>query len=191
MKIGLDFDGVISDCGELKSRGAKMLFGVDIPSCKFKKEIIVGEGLLTIDQYRELQKTIYGTREIGLLMKPIPGALEYISRLIEDGREVSVKTSRGGVELEIAKEWSALRGLSLDFVGVSGESKAEVAVGLDVYFDDDLEKLKQLVGIVPNRFLFSHGYNAQDDVLDIAKRIGSWNEFYCTIHAIDVFGGVR
>jgi len=36
MKIGLDFDGVISDCGKLKSDGAKKLYGFDIPSAKFK-----------------------------------------------------------------------------------------------------------------------------------------------------------
>ena len=41
MKIGLDFDGVISDCGKLKSDSAKKLYGVDIPSAKFKKEIVV------------------------------------------------------------------------------------------------------------------------------------------------------
>jgi len=95
MKIGLDFDGVISDCGKLKSDGAKKLYGVDIPSAKFKKEIVVGENHLTAEQYRELQRIIYGTREIGLLMKPVDGVLRYLPRLISDGHIILVITSRG------------------------------------------------------------------------------------------------
>ena len=59
MKIGLDFDGVISDCGDLKSKGAKILYGVDIPPEKFKKELVVGQGILTLEQYANLQKQIY------------------------------------------------------------------------------------------------------------------------------------
>ncbi|MEK7660150.1 MAG: hypothetical protein AAB343_03020 [Patescibacteria group bacterium] len=47
MKIGIDFDGVVADCGRLKTLGAKELYGVDIAPEKFKKEIVVGEGILT------------------------------------------------------------------------------------------------------------------------------------------------
>lgn len=56
MKIGLDFDGVISNCGMLKQDGAKKLYGVDIPSGKFKKKFVIEKGLLTAEQYRDLQK---------------------------------------------------------------------------------------------------------------------------------------
>lgn len=188
MKIGLDFDGVISDCGKLKSDGAKKLYGVDIPSAKFKKEIVVGEKHLTEDQYRELQKIIYGTREIGFLMEPVHGVLDFLPRLVADGHAVLVVTSRGEIELEIAKEWSLRQGLQLDFVGVGyGNSKASAANGLDIYIDDDLDKLEPLVGVVEHRFLFSWGYNAHVEVGEVAKRIASWDEFYRTI---SILGGV-
>ena len=118
MKIGLDFDGVISDCGKLKSDSAKKLYGVDIPSAKFKKEIVVGEKHLTMEQYRELQKTIYGTREIGFLMEPVDGVLHFLPRLVADGHIVLGVTSRGEVELEIAKEGSTRQGGQLEVVGV-------------------------------------------------------------------------
>src|SRR3989344_6119641 len=179
MRIGLDFDGVISDCGKLKSDGAKKLYGVDIPPAKFKKEIVVGEKHLTAEQYRELQKSIYGTKELGFLMELVDGAHYYISQLVADGHTVLVVTSRGEVELEIAKEWSIRQGLQLNFVGVGyGNSKADAASGLDFYVDDDLDKLEPLVGVVPHRFLFSWGYNAHVEVGNVAKRVASWKELY-------------
>lgn len=185
MKIGLDFDGVISDCGKLKSDAAKNLYGLDIPPEKFKKEIVIGEGHLTADQYRDLQKTIYGTREVGFLMEPVAGMLEGIPQLIALGHTLLIVTSRGEVELEIAKEWSVNQGLTLDFIGVGyGVSKASACAGLDIYIDDDLDKLEPLVEIVPHRFLFSWGYNSHIDVRTVAKRIGSWKEFRRTIESL-------
>ena len=189
MKIGLDFDGVISDCGKLKSDGAKKLYGVDIPPAKFKKEIVVGEKHLTMEQYRELQKIVYETREIGFLMEPVDGVLHFLPRLVADGHTVLIVTSRDEVGMEIAKEWSTRQGLSLNFVGVGyGNSKAGAANGLDVYVDDDFNKLEPLVDVVPHRFLFSWGYNAHEEVGDVAKRLTSWEELYRTIRTL---GGDR
>ena len=186
MKIGLDFDGVISDCGKLKSDGAKKLYGVDIPPAKFKKEIVVGEKHLTANQYLELQKIIYGTREIGFLMEPVDDVLHYLPLLVAEGHIVLIVTSRGEVELEIAKEWSLSQGLQLDFVGVGyGNSKADAATGLNLYVDDDLDKLEPLVDVVPHRFLFSWGYNAHVDIGTIAKRIASWEELYRTVQVLE------
>lgn len=166
MKIGLDFDGVISDCSKLKSDGAKKLYGIDIPPAKFKKRIAIEEKYLTLEQYRELQNNIYETREIGFFMEPVKDVLYYLPWLIDAGHTVLVITSRGKVGVEIAREWSIRQKLKLDFIGVGyGNSKADATKGLDVYVDDDLEKLKPLVGIVPHRFLFSWDYNDQSRFL--------------------------
>ncbi len=177
MRIGLDFDGVISDCGALKCAAAKSLYGVDIPAARFKKELVVGEGLLTMAQYRDLQRIIYGTWDVGLTLRPVDGVLEAIPRLRDRGHAVRVITSREGVQLEIARAWAEKHGLSLDFTGVGyGASKASAAEGLDLYVDDDLDKLEPLVGVVPRRFLFSWGYNSHVDAAGIAERVGSWEE---------------
>lgn len=185
MKIGLDFDGVISDCGKLKSDAAKKFHGIDIPPERFKKEIVVGGGHLTTEQYRNLLKTVYGTREVGLLMEPVVGMLESVPRLLALGHTLFIVTSRGKVELEIAKEWSVQLGLNLDFIGVGvGTSKANACVGLDVYIDDDLDKLEPLVGIVPHRFLFSWSYNSHIEEGTVAKRTGSWPEFCKMIESL-------
>ncbi|MBL1434252.1 hypothetical protein COB87_001620 [Candidatus Wolfebacteria bacterium] len=185
MKIGLDFDGVIANCGKLKSDVAKMLFDLDIPPHKFKREIVIGEGHLTAEQYLNLQMTIYETREYGFLMEPVAGVLECVPKLLALGHTILVVTSRGEAALKIAKEWSAEQGLTIDFVGLGyGVSKAEACRGLDVYIDDDLDKLKPLVGIVPHRYLFSWGYNMHVANGNIAKRMVSWDEFHNTIKSL-------
>lgn len=185
MRIGLDFDGVISDCGQLKSDTAKVLYNLNIPPEIFKKEIVIDSGYLTAKQYYDLQKTIYGKPEVGFLMKPVAGMLESIPQLLAWGHTLLVVTSRGEVELEIAKEWSIRHGLELDFVGVGyGVSKITACKGLSVYIDDDLDKLEPLVGIVPHRFLFSWGYNSHIEEGSIARRIGSWQEFCQTIESL-------
>lgn len=178
MRIGLDFDGVISDCGTLKCLAAKTMYGVDIPSSEFKKELVVGRGLLTQPQYRELQNAIYGTWEYGQRMEPVPGVIEGIAALKSAGHDVRVVTSREDVMLQIARDWAASRGLELPFEGVGHDkSKAVAAAGLDVFIDDDLDKLQPLVGIVPHRFLFSWGYNDHIVEGDVARRVASWQEF--------------
>ena len=180
MRIGLDFDGVISDCGQLKSHGAKILYGVEIPPEKFKKELIVGARILTAEQYKHLQKQIYETREIGLTMLPVDGVLKFVPKLQQEGYDLTVITSRGEPESEIAREWMRLKGLDLRLVGVGGGvSKTDACRGLDIYIDDDLDKLEPLVDFVPHRYLFSWGYNAHVQVpKSIAKRIESWQNFY-------------
>ncbi len=180
MKIGLDFDGVISDCGKLKSDGVKRLYGIEIPPDKFKTEIVVGQGFLTLEQYRSLQKQIYGTREIGLLMKEVDGVIYYTQRLASEGHSLRIVTSRGTQESEIAREWMGRVGLNLPLIGIGGGvRKTEACCGLDVYMDDDLEKLEPLIGVVPHRFLFSWGYNQHVEApKTIAKRVFSWKDFY-------------
>ena len=177
MKIGLDFDGVITDCGRLKSEGARKLYGVEISPDDFKKELVVGKGILTAEQYRDLQRQIYDSRDIGLTMLPVDGVLEFVPKLQQKGYDLIIVTSRR--ELEIPKEWSKLHRLHFNMVGVGEGSKAGACSGLDVYIDDDLDKLEPLVGIVPNRYLFSWGYNKHIDVPEnLAKRIESWSQFY-------------
>jgi hypothetical protein len=182
MKIGLDFDGVIIDCGNLKMVGAIELFGIYIPEEKFKKEIVIGENLLTVEQYRELQEYIYENPDVGLKMKPVEGALEYLPRLINDGHQVKIITSRIGKSLEVAKQWSSNQVLKLDIIGVNyGESKAQAAVGLDLFVDDGLDKLNELIGIVPRLYMFTWGYNDHIDAGKKIQRLASWKQLYSII----------
>ncbi len=184
MKIGLDFDGVISNCGKLQRDAARKLFGVDIPEERFKKELVVGDGILTVEQYRDLQKRIYGTRELGMQMEPVAGMLDILPQLLREGHDIKIITSRDGAQLDIAKEWSVQQGLMLHFIGVGfGVSKAAAATDLHLFVDDDLDKLVPLVDVVPRRLLFSWGYNSHVNEHGIADRVSSWHELAACVRA--------
>lgn len=185
MYIGLDFDGVISDCGQLKSEGAKKLYGIDIPPSQFKKELVIEGGLLSAQQYRNLQKIVYATREIGFSMKPVDNVFLYLPKILANGHKLKIITSREGNALEIAEDWTRAHGMALEFVGVGyAKSKLVAASGLDMFIDDDFDKLKPLVGAIPNLFLYSWDYNQHIDVGSAAKRVFSWKEIYQNIQLL-------
>lgn len=180
MNIGLDFDGVIADCGALKQEGARKLYNIHIAQDKFKKEIVVGKKILTAEQYRELQRKIYDTREYGLQMKIVRDAKEYIDLLISDGHVVSIITSRSDNGLEVAQEWAKNNSINLPFVGCgNGVSKSEACkkFALDIFIDDDLDKLSDLES-VSNLFLFSWPYNESEQLPSHVQRVFSWYDFY-------------
>lgn len=180
MKIGLDFDGVIADSSELKVLGARELYNIDIPVGQFKKEIVVKEKrYLTPEEYERLQDYIYTSHSLGLSMKIVEGADAYIEKLIDSGYLFKIITSRSGRALEIAKEWLSKNNFKLDIEGVGhGFSKANACKGLDLYIDDDLEKLIDLVNVVPNRWIFSWEYNLETDDERITKRVNSWEDIF-------------
>ncbi len=185
MRIGLDFDGVICDCGRLKSECAKILYGIDACSADFRERLLVDRKRLTESQYRNLQKFVYEDRRAFPIMSLVPEVLFFISRLVSENHSLRVITGRTGIGLQIAEEWSLSQGLQLEFTGVGfGKNKAEDVKGLDLYVDDDLKILQPLSGIVPNLFLFSWDYNFHQKEGEIAKRIASWRELYENIREL-------
>lgn len=191
MRIALDFDGVLSDCGALKVIHAKRMFDVDIPAHQFKKELVVKElageeeGMLTLKEYKALQDEIYTNMEIGLTMEPVEGMLEFLPRLINEGHDIRIVTSRIGETLEVAVAWAEKHGLALEFSGVGyGKSKANATAGFDLFVDDDLDKIEPMMDTVPHRYLFSWGYNEHIDEGYVAERIECWEDLYSAVQEI-------
>ncbi|MDD4289824.1 MAG: hypothetical protein PHH83_00925 [Patescibacteria group bacterium] len=189
MKIGLDFDGVISDTSKLKSLGAKMFYNLDISAEESTRDIIVRKKkLLTHEQYLELQHSVSNNRKIGLLMSPVRYAIYYIRKLIASGHSISVITTRNGIALEIAEEWFSRKmpEFKVDFVGIdNGNSKLKSAIGLDVFIDDTFEVLEELLGFVPNLYLFLWNYNLEDGFDSRIQRVSSWKEIYKIINDLE------
>ncbi len=181
LSIGLDFDGVIADCGKLKSEIALELYGVTISASDFKRELVVGNNILTDSQYTELQNKIYGTREYGFRIEPVTDAFTSIQKLKELGHKVQVITSRSEQNLSIAQEWLHNHNIDLPFTGVSGSSKAQACTGLDIFIDDDFDKLEPLTPVVPQLFLLNWDYNKHIMAYAPIQRVNSWKEFYAAI----------
>lgn len=178
MKVGLDFDGVIADSQKLKSQIAKKIYGLNISPDIFKKEIVVKDKkILSHERYREIQKLTFN-REWGMSMEAVEGVSEYFKKLLAENN-VKIITTRGKPESEIAVEWMVKNGLPIpEIIPVGyGVEKTEACKGLDVYVDDDFDKLHPLAGIVQYRLLFSWLYNegvSEEGII----RIMSWKELY-------------
>ncbi len=184
MEIGLDYDGVIADPSKAKSEQAKKMYNVDISPDMFKKELIVPK-FLTKEQYRLVQKEVYENKDLGLSMPPVPAALDYLPRLLKELHMITVITSRYKDSSDVAQEWLIKNDLFVPVIGVPYPlPKTEACKGLDIYVDDDLDKLEPLVGIVENRYLFSWPYNKHNNPGSIAKRVDSWQQLYFEIQRL-------
>jgi hypothetical protein len=185
LKIGFDFNGVFVNDRLLKARGAQLLFGLCIPPKLFKRKHVVGSGMLTDRDYSNLLHAIYTHEKLGEDMFPVEGMLETIPRILAAGHQAVIISNRGDREADIARRWLNMRGVEINLVGVPmNASKAEAAAGLDVFVDDDLEKLEKLVEVVPCRFLFSWDYNRNQTTDGIACRVAGWKELGDRIDAL-------
>ena len=186
MKIGLDFDGVITNLGKLKALVAQELYDIRVPQSKFDREFVLVNKFLTEAEYLALREYAYLEKRALDYTHPVRGAVATIKRLTGDGHEVTVVTARVGKMLANAKEWLKRHELSLPIVGVGfNVSKRGMVRGLDVFIDDYLIQLFQIRDLVPNLFLFSWGYNERFDERGIARRVRSWGALYREIKKLE------
>lgn len=182
MRIGLDYDGVITDSRELKSKRAQEEYGVRIPVSLFKWHQVVQGGLLTAQQYRDIQRAVHFGETENILAPFLPGLESYLPQLLV-GNEVRIVTGRDGDAARFASSRLRGIGIGIPLTGVGhGVSKRDATRGLDVFIDDDLDKLVDLE--VPHRFLFTHEYNLHERLPEGIKRVYSWEDLYQKIEKI-------
>ncbi len=185
MEIGLDYDGVIADPSKVKSELAKKMYNINIHPSMFKRELVVPK-LLTEQQYRQVQNEVYENKDLCLSLPPVPGALDYLPRLLRELHMITIITSRYNNSADTAQEWLVKNNLFVPVIGVPYPlPKTDACKGLDVYVDDDLDKLEPLVSIVENRYLFSQPYNKHNNPGDMAKRVDSWQQLYFEIQRLN------
>jgi uncharacterized HAD superfamily protein len=175
LSLGLDFDGVIVDAAEQKVRAAWELFRIEIKPSQTKRALLVPKGIMTEEQYRAVQKLVNSPR-YGKLMVPVRGAIEQIKRLVKARVPVQVITRRHSMALRASRHFLRQHGLSnIPVIGVRDKSKASAARGLFMFVDDDLERLDELVNVVPCRIQFGWSYNRHEQDKSIF-RVANWDE---------------
>ncbi len=175
MKIGLDFDGVIVDSPIWKPVISERLFGVR-PDLRFCSRASLNESGLSEAQYEAVKDELYSG---SYQFKPVDGAVHHIQALISNGCTLKVVTARTGVHLDRAAQLLELYGLPLSIEGVGyGVSKEAACLGLDVFVDDDVDKIIPLIGKVPHLCLFSWPFNESESVPSGVVRVSSWWELY-------------
>lgn len=182
MRIGLDYDGVITDSRAQKHDLALARYGVEVPTPVFKWAHAVHGGLLTPDQYRDVQHIVHTDREANQGSPLLDGLREYLPRIMAR-HCTAIVTARDGDALRWARYRLEREGLNIRSVGVGhGRSKRDATRGLDVFVDDDLDKLADLE--VPHRFLFTHEYNLHETLPEGIVRAYSWADLYRKIGRI-------
>ena len=177
-KIGLDFDGVIADTQPLKAAYALEIHGVVLDPKHAKESHVVANGSMTREQYRALAAHVTES-DLGLTVPPVPGAIEKIKALKDEGHELSIITSRNEAGSDIARRWCEMQEIPLPVISVGyGMSKTDAAKGLDVYLDDDHEKLTPLTDVVESLCLFDAPHNNHIVPEGKITRVHSWDAFH-------------
>ena len=181
MKIGLDFDGVVADVGKLKSSWARELFGLDVD---FNNPDLDKKELISKKRQSELLDFVINDVASFAHLRPVRGAVTGVKKLVKK-HNVEIITGREGAALEAAKTWLKKHKLDIKITSVgAGNSKRSFVKGLDIFVDDSLINLAEMVKVVPNRFLFSWGYNEEYKEGDTAIRARSWEDLYSRIGKI-------
>lgn len=191
-RVGLDFDGFIADTHQAKADLIYEKFGIRIPveKCRHNKLVQEPDDGKLLEYYRYVQKLIYEERYYSDLVKPMPGCLRRLRQLAleRDGEgnrkyELYVLSSRSPEAARLAMFWLESHGileLGVQFVGVGregGKDKAARQRLLDLYFDDDLNKLvhiKASVNPSPQLFLFRQPHNKGILPPEGISLVGSW-----------------
>ncbi len=188
--IGLDLNGVILNNGRLKERLSQIRFKKRISAGEFTFKVVVQErGLLTGEEYRELQKLIYDNDFIGRRMPLVPGIKKYLPRLYSLGKLIIV-TSNYGASLKLGLELLNHYRLTGYFDEIRhtlpGLNKSDLIKNLDLdfYLDDDPHKLEDLIGLVPRLFLLDYQHNHEVDCSAFAIRVDSISSFYHLIKGL-------
>lgn len=188
LKIGLDFDGVIMDNVKTKALQIRQRYGVTLPFRAFNRSF-TRKGAprgLSRWQYLEAKREIYWRPRSVEHMIPIPGALECIRKLLNEGHKIVVISSRSEHSARMARRWlHEKHGLPLvvEHVGIHNDDKSEAARehALDVFVDNNLGKLRKLNGVVPHKILFTWYDNFDKDEDDLAIRVIGWYDLYATL----------
>lgn len=178
MNIGLDFDCVIADTGVMKQTVAREMFGVEVPLDLCSKERIVEAGL-TPEQYELVLKETYKRTP---RLDPVKDSLFYTT-LLKGDNKLKIITSRDGELLSLASKWLSGRSFRIPIEGVGrGNSKQPACSGLDVFIDDDLDKLLPLVGSVKHLLFFRWPFNKHKTLPQGIQAVESWWDIYQYIY---------
>ena len=192
MRIGLDFDGVIVDSAAMKAKQIKNRFGVVLPHAVLHRGSTTRGGApgISFRQYNEAKRDVYWRAPTASEMIPVPGAIWYAQKLVNDGHSIFVISSRSRRSARFARSWCKQKRLPLTLVmgvGMDRIDKSEAArkYELDVFVDNDLEKLLLLDGVVRHKFLFTWHNNLHDDVGGVAERVFGSSGLYEAIRRIN------
>lgn len=189
MKIGIDIDGVIFDSEtEFKVRAELhdiiVLKGNNMIN---KEESYFQEKYNWSEEIIEDFITKYRA-DISKKCNFMPGAVEIINLLKEDGHELIIITSRSNMQNEkgIAQKRFKEKGLKFDKYYWGIKNKAEICKkeNIDIMIDDYYKNCKQISDGKIKTLYFREYPNYELEENEYLKEVHNWGEIYRYIHEI-------
>lgn len=188
MRIGIDFDGVISDCTVVKQMLAKQWYNANLRPEECTTEI--AKNIIGKEQYEKIYKTIE-SGDLALSCTTAPNCTAILAKLIADGHRIVIVTT-----LDVPK-----RGFALEFMrknkipyhhwvslpwrkneeGILARVKKKFVMAelhLDVLIDDSYENLTPMIGGGVLLLLFDTPANQRIKEPEGIIRAKGWAEVY-------------
>ena len=151
-RIGLDFDGVISNCASTLSAAALDVFGLSVAATHFLFQESMVLNAMLHGNYEALKDEVYLSKEWTERTPLIAGAKEGIGALLAANHHLVIVTNRSQNVSEIVTHDLKLKlGFEppeIRFVGRKiCKRDAVEELQLDAFVDDSLEKLLSLRGL--------------------------------------------
>ena len=182
MRIGIDIDDTIASTND------KLLE----TAIRYDKEVLGGRGFRDETAYKFVEMFYWDKTNVNnfftyvrksnffLELDVIPGALEYINKLYDEGNEIYFITYRSGKDkrvYEMTKEWLSNKGFKYNKLFMDGSNKGMICKNnqVDLFIDNSYEHIESanMYGI-PN-ILFHTVYN--NDIPDVNRK-HNWEEIY-------------
>ena len=182
MRIGIDIDDTIAYTNEKLIEEA----------VKYDKECLKGRGFQNKDAYKFTEMFYWNKDNVQsffnyvrgsnffLELEPIPGSVEYINKLYDEGYEIyfiTFRTNKNPLVLEKTKAWLSNMGYKYHKLFMRSDDKGVVCKEneVSIFIDNTYEHYEaaSLCGI--DAILFDTIYNRD---IDDVKRMSSWDEIY-------------
>ena len=182
MKIGIDIDDTIAYTNEKLIEAA----------VRYDKECLKGRGFRDKDAYKFVEMFYWNKDNVQsffnyvrgsnffLELDVIPGALEYINKLYDEGNEIyfiTYRTNKNPLVLEKTKKWLSDKGFKYHKLFMRSEDKGKVCkdIGVDVFIDNTYTHIEDALAYGIDSLLFNTIYNND---IDYDKRVYDWEEIY-------------
>ena len=184
LRIGVDFDGVVANTGELQKYLAKELFGKQIPpTCRFKNAVYP-KGL-TPKEYKIVSDEAYGNLKYLQHLQEQTNAQKILTSLIKKGFPIEIVTARESNEFDFAQKWLKQNRIYAPLKSTfNGEDKSFACRDLGIYIEDMPYQASALKEIVPRILLFDTYDNQKFNLTSEERmqikgieRISDWSQF--------------
>lgn len=182
MKIGIDIDDTIAYTNEKLIDAA----------FKYDKECLSGKGFRDKNAYKFIEMFYWKKDNVQMFLNYIrgtnfflelgciPGSLEYINKLYDEGFEIYFITNRTNKYpkvLENTKKWLNQKGYKYNKLFMRCNDKGELCkdLGVDLFIDNTYEHIESALSYGVDAILFETVYNKD---VDEVKRMKDWKEIY-------------